>query len=185
MHFGAFWCTSCATPWPLHDLLWLLYPSKCPFTPEMGHMSHSGQIRNTFLCDGTVTILVYFGPFWCTSWATPWPFFIKFSSSHQKHVSNASRAFKRDQSHFPSSGNTDLTWALSMGKSRKKLPPPGPESYRSLISFYFIFSALRISEKFFLSFSFLFFFCQTEPRFSFTHIFTQIHAYSRRSSSSD
>ena len=51
-----------------------------------------------------------------------------------------------------------------------RLDPFGPESYRSLISFYFIFSALRISEKFFLSFSFLFFFCQTEPRFPFTHI---------------
>jgi len=39
--------------------------------------------------------------------------------------------------------------------------------------FIFLFSQpLRISEKFFLSFSFLFSFCQTEPRFSFT----QIHA---------
>ena len=115
VHFGAFWCASCATPWPLHDLLWLLYPSKCPFTPEMDHMSHSGQIRNTFLCDGTVTISVYFGPFWCTSWATPWPLFIEFLSSQQKHVSDASRAFKRDQSHLPSLGNAILTWVLSMG----------------------------------------------------------------------
>ena len=172
VHFGAFWCASCATPWPLHDLLWLLYPSKCPFTPEMDHMSHSGQIRNTFLCDGTVTILVYFGPFWCTSWATPWPLHdllwllhlskcpftpdmyhlshsgkiwntylchgtvtilvyfgpfwctswatpqplcIEFSSSHQKHVFYASRAFKRYQPLLPCSGNTVLTWALFMG----------------------------------------------------------------------
>ena len=42
VHFGAFWCASCVTPQPLHDLLWLLYPSKCPFIPEMDHMSHSG-----------------------------------------------------------------------------------------------------------------------------------------------
>ena len=64
VHFGAFWCTSCATQWPLHDLLWLLFPFKCPFIPEMDHISYSGQIRNALLSHGTVTILVHFGPFW-------------------------------------------------------------------------------------------------------------------------
>jgi len=64
MHFLTFWCTLCATPWPLHDLLWLLYPFKCPFIPEMELSSHSGQIRNALLSHGTVTILVFFGAFW-------------------------------------------------------------------------------------------------------------------------
>ena len=75
MHFGAFWCTSCATPWPLHDLLWLLYPSKCPFTPEMDHINHSGLIQITQLWHAMYTILVHFGAFgafWCTYCATPW-----------------------------------------------------------------------------------------------------------------
>ena len=124
VHFGAFWCTSCLTPWPLHDLLWLLYPFKCSFTPEMDHIGHSEQIRNTLLSHGTVTILVHFSPFWCTSWATPQPLWIEFSLSHQKYVFYASRAFKHDQSHLPSSGNTDLILALSMGWSEKKLPSP-------------------------------------------------------------
>ena len=62
--FGAFWWTSCATPWPLHDLLWLLNPLKCPFIPEMDHISHSGQIRNALLSHGTVTILVHSSAFW-------------------------------------------------------------------------------------------------------------------------
>ena len=66
VHFGALWCTSCATPWPLYDLLWLICPFKCPFTPEMDRISHSGQIRNILPSHGTVTILVCFHQFWCT-----------------------------------------------------------------------------------------------------------------------
>ena len=54
VHFGA-------TPWPLHDLLWLLYPLKCPFIPETDHISHWGQIWDVLLSHGTVTILVHFG----------------------------------------------------------------------------------------------------------------------------
>ena len=72
VHFGAFWCTSCATPKPLQDLLWLLYPSRCPFNPRMDHISHSGKIRNSLLCHA---ILVHFGAFWCMSWASPWPLY--------------------------------------------------------------------------------------------------------------
>ena len=239
IHFGAFWCTPCSTPWPLHDLLWLLWSFKCPFTLEINHISHSGQIRNTLLCQAMVTSLVHFVPFlcilmrlmcdpmtpqwlaltpilfqisiqsriysylslktnlkhfalswhedhfgaswcilvhfgiphvrphdpsmtssdsyplpivhllqkwitlviqdkfeiigsdilrwpfwcilvhfcafWCTSWVTPRPRCIEFSSGQQKYVSYASRAFKCDQPHLPSSGYTDLTWAISMG----------------------------------------------------------------------
>ena len=73
VYIGPFWSTSCATPWPLHDLYWLLSSFKCPFHPKMNDISHSGQIRNTFLCQTVVTILAHFGPFWCTSCATPWP----------------------------------------------------------------------------------------------------------------
>ena len=62
-------CISCVTPWPLHDFSWLLSPFECPFNPEWDHISHSGQIWNTLLCHDMVTILVHFGPFWCTSWA--------------------------------------------------------------------------------------------------------------------
>ena len=119
--FGAFWCilvhimcNPMTPPW-----LALTPPpfqvSITPFTPDMDHLSHSGQIQNTYLCHGTVTILVYFGPFWCASWATPQPLCIEFSSSHQKHVFYASRAFKRYQPLLPCSGNTVLTWALFMG----------------------------------------------------------------------
>ena len=115
VHFGAFWYTSCATPWPHHDLLWLLYPFKCPFTLGMDHICHSGQVQNTLLCHDMETILVHLGPFWCTSWATPWPLCIEFSSSLQNYVSYASGALKRDQSHLPSSGYTDPTRAVSMG----------------------------------------------------------------------
>ena len=50
MHFGA-----PHVP-PLHDLLWLLYPSRCPFNPEMDHISHLGWIQNFLLC--------HFGTFW-------------------------------------------------------------------------------------------------------------------------
>ena len=70
-----------------------------------------------------VTIWVHFGSFWGTSWATPRPLFIEFPSSHQRYVSYASRAFKCNQSNLPSSicsGDIDLTWALTMGKSGKK-----------------------------------------------------------------
>ena len=65
MHFGAFWRISCVTPWPLHDLYWLLSPFKCPFNPEEDHLSHSRQIWNNLLCHAMVTILVQFGAFWC------------------------------------------------------------------------------------------------------------------------
>ena len=61
VHFGPFWCTSWATPWPLHDLYWLLSPFKCPFNPENDHISHSGQIRNTFELSWYGD---HFGPFW-------------------------------------------------------------------------------------------------------------------------
>ena len=78
-HFGSFWCTSCATLQPLHDLFWLLSLFKCPFTPEMDHISHSGQICNTLLSHGTVTILVHFGAFnailvhlMCNPMTLPW-----------------------------------------------------------------------------------------------------------------
>ena len=115
VHFGSFWCTSSATPWPLHDLLGLLSTSKCPFNQKMDHISQSGQIRNTLLWNGTETTLMHFGPFLCTSWATPRPLCIEFWSSHQKYASYASRALKHNQSHLSSPGDTDLTWALSMG----------------------------------------------------------------------
>ena len=67
--FDAFWYTSCVTPWPLNDLLWLLYPSKCPSTPEMDLISHSGLIQITQLWHAMYSILVHFGAFgafWCT-----------------------------------------------------------------------------------------------------------------------
>ena len=54
-------------------------------------------------CHAMVTIWIHFGPFWCISWATPQPLFIKFPGSHQRYVSYASRAFKRNQSHHSSS----------------------------------------------------------------------------------
>ena len=139
VNFGAFWCTSCATPQSFHDLYWLLSPFMCPSNPEIDHISHSGQIQNTALsCYGDhfgpiwsilvhfsathvqphnpsmtctdfyplssvhliqkkiilvtqdksetlwlshtiMTILVHFGLFRRTSWATPWPLSIKFS----------------------------------------------------------------------------------------------------------
>ena len=64
VYFGAFCYTSCATPWPLHDLLWLLYPLECQFIPEMNYINHWGQIQNALLSHGTVTILAHFGAFW-------------------------------------------------------------------------------------------------------------------------
>ena len=65
VHFGSFWCTSSATPWPLHDLLGLLSTSKCPFNPKMDHISHSWQNRNNLLCHAMETTLVHFDQFWC------------------------------------------------------------------------------------------------------------------------
>ena len=80
MHFCAFWCTSCGTPWPLHDLYWFLSPFKCPFNPEKHMISHSGLIWNTFALSwygdhfGPFwSILVHFCAFWCNSCVTPWP----------------------------------------------------------------------------------------------------------------
>ena len=39
---------------------------------QIFHISHSGQIRSTFAlsCYGD-----HFGPFWCTTWATPPPLY--------------------------------------------------------------------------------------------------------------
>ena len=65
VHLAKFGCTSCLTPWPLHDLPWFLSPFKCPFNPEMDHIIHSGHIQNTLFCHGTVTFFVHFGAFWC------------------------------------------------------------------------------------------------------------------------
>ena len=119
VRFSAFWCTSCATLWPHNDLHWLLYPSKCPFTPEMDHISHSGQIRDTLLWNEMETTLMHFGPFWCTSWATPRPLCIEFSSSHQEYASYTSSALKHNQTHLSSPEDTNQTWTLSMGYGRK------------------------------------------------------------------
>ena len=62
-HFGPFWCTSWVTPPPPHDWFRLLSPFKCPFYPEMGHISDSGQIWNTF---AMLTIWINFGSFLST-----------------------------------------------------------------------------------------------------------------------
>ena len=46
---------------------------KNPFSSrQIFHISHSGQIRSTFAlsCYGD-----HFGPFWCTTWATPPPLY--------------------------------------------------------------------------------------------------------------
>ena len=121
VYFGQFWCILVHTMCNPMTPLWLaLTPppfqvSITPFTPDMDRWSHSGQIQNTYLFYGTVTILVYFCPFWCASWATPQPLCIEFSSSHQKHVFYTSRAFKRYQPLLPCSRNTVLTWALFVG----------------------------------------------------------------------
>ena len=98
VHFGAFWCTSCATPWPHNDLHWLIYSSKCPFTPEIVHISHSGQIWNNLLCHAMDTILVHYGALWCilvnlmcnpmTPWwlaPTPTPFQVSIYSRNGLH----------------------------------------------------------------------------------------------------
>ena len=44
----AFWCTSCAVPHTFHDLFWLQSAFKSPSNPGIDHISHSGQIQNTF-----------------------------------------------------------------------------------------------------------------------------------------
>ena len=71
---GAFWCTSCVNPWPLHGLYWLLSPFKSPFYPEKDHISHSGQIRNTFALSWYSE---HFGPFWSI-----WYIFVHFGAPH-------------------------------------------------------------------------------------------------------
>ena len=81
------------------------------------------NFETLILCHAMVTIWVHFGSFWWPSWVTPRPLFIEFPLSHQRYVSYASRAFKCNQPHFPisiHSGDIDLTWALTMGKSGKK-----------------------------------------------------------------
>ena len=78
------------------------------------------RFETLLLFHAMVTILVHFGSFWCTSWATPRPLSIQFSRGHLRYVSYASRAFKCDQSYLPSSihlGDIDKTWAISMGKN--------------------------------------------------------------------
>ena len=62
VHLAICWCTSCATPWLLHDFLWFLSPFKCPLTPEKDHISHSEQIQNTLLRHD---LFGHFGAFWC------------------------------------------------------------------------------------------------------------------------
>ena len=81
------------------------------------------KFEKLFLGHAIVTILVHFGQFWCTSWVTPRPLFIKLPQSYQRYVSYVSRAFKCNQPHFPisiHSGDIDLTWALTIGKSGNK-----------------------------------------------------------------
>ena len=64
IRFGAFWCTSYATPWPLRDFYWLFSPFKCPPNLEKYLVSHLGQIWNCLLYHAMVSILVHIGPFW-------------------------------------------------------------------------------------------------------------------------
>ena len=81
------------------------------------------KFETLLLCHDMVTILVHFGPFWCTSWATPWPLSIEFSWSHQRYASYASRALKCDQSYFLSSicaRDIDQTGPITMGKMDKR-----------------------------------------------------------------
>ena len=58
-------------------------------------------------------------PFWCIlvhfSALHGWPHYPTVLNFHQKHISYTPRAFKRNHSHLPILGNTDLTWALSIG----------------------------------------------------------------------
>ena len=111
VHFDAFGCI-CSYSYLLSGIhlfqKWITLVTQDKF-----EMLCSVMVQWPFWC-----ILVHFGPFWYTSWATPPPLCIEFSSGHQRYVSYASRAFKPDQSHLPSSihsGNTDLTCILSMG----------------------------------------------------------------------
>ena len=120
VHFCAFWCTPCVTPWPLHDLYWLFILSSIQLFQKKIIKVTQDEFDNLLNYHDMVTILADFGPFWCTSWATPWPLSIKFSRSHQWYVSYASRASKRDQSYLQSSicsGDIDQTYAISMGKN--------------------------------------------------------------------
>ena len=51
VHFVAFCSSSCATPWSLHDLFWLLSPFRCPSNLEIDHVihvGHSGPIWKSF-----------------------------------------------------------------------------------------------------------------------------------------
>ena len=123
VHFGPFWCTSWVTPPPLHDCFWLLPPFKCPFNPEMDHISHWGHIQKK------IFIVMLWWPFWSilvhfgAHHGRPHDPSSSNFHSHQRYVSYASRAFKCNQSHLPisiHSGDIDLTWALTMGKSGKK-----------------------------------------------------------------
>ena len=65
-HFGAFCCILVHLGAPhVQPHGPSMTCTKRPFTPEMGHISHSGQIRNTLLCHAMDTILMRFGAFWC------------------------------------------------------------------------------------------------------------------------
>ena len=120
VHFGA------PHVWP-HDPF-MTFPDSYPLSSV--HLIQNEIILVTqdkfetlLLCHDMVTILVHFGPFWCTSWATPWPLSIEFSWSHQRYASYASRALKCDQSYFPSSicaRDIDQTGPITMGKMDKR-----------------------------------------------------------------
>ena len=89
-HFGPFWCV----------LVHFGAPHVWPHDPSMActdsyRLSSVNLIQKKIIwvtqdkfekllkCHDMVTILVHFGPFWCTSCATPWPLSIEFSRSHQ------------------------------------------------------------------------------------------------------
>ena len=69
VHFGQFGTYLCILVHLMYDpmtppwliLTWLLSPFKSPFNPEKDHISHSGQIRNTF---APSWYGYHFGPFW-------------------------------------------------------------------------------------------------------------------------
>ena len=120
VHFGASHGRPCNPSMTVSDS----YPLLCVHLIQKLIIFVTEDIfKKVILGHAMVTIWIHFGPFWCTSCATPQPLFIEFPSSHQRYVSFASRTFNCNQSHFPSSicsGNIDLTWALTMGKSGKK-----------------------------------------------------------------
>ena len=68
VHFGQFGTYLCILVHLMYDpmtppwliLTWLLSPFKSPFNPEKDHISHSGQIRNTFALSWYG---YHFGPF--------------------------------------------------------------------------------------------------------------------------